>query len=71
MLMSCLISLLLELACLIAIYSMSHNVSKVIHNLACLVSHCLIFDRNIKFGPEAVLLFGICEFFSPMTFMIQ
>ena len=68
MLMSCLISLLLELACLIAIYGMSHNVSKVIHSL---VSHCLIFDRNIKFGPEAVLLFGICEFFSPMTFMMQ
>lgn len=51
MLMSCLISVLLELARLIGTYNMTYNISTV------------IFDHNFKFSPQAVLLCGISDSF--------
>ena len=49
--MSCLISVLLELARLIGTYNMTYNISTV------------IFDHNFKFSPQAVLLCGISDSF--------
>lgn len=63
LLMSCLMSVLLELACLIGIYNMTYNISTVIHILECLFAQCLIFDHNFKFVPKAVLLCGISDSF--------
>ena len=63
MLMSCLMSVLLELARLIGTYNMTYNISTVMHILACLLAHCLIFDHNFKFGPQAVLLCGVSDSF--------
>ena len=63
MLMSCLMSVLLELARLIGTYNMTYNISTVMHILACLFAHCLIFDHNFKFGPQAVLLCGVGDSF--------